>query len=89
MFRGGFMDKVQIGKITHYFNKIGVAVIELIDELKVGDEISIEGTITNFTQVVESIQIEHTSIPAAKAGQAVGIKVKEAVKQGDLVFKVN
>ena len=83
------MDKVQIGKVTNYFNKIGVAVIELIDDLKVGDEISIEGMNTNFTQIVDSMQVEHTSIPEAKAGQAIGMKVKENVKSGDLVFKIN
>ena len=82
------MDKVQIGKVTHYFSKIGVAVIELIDDLKVGDQISIEGANTNFTQPVDSMQIEHSSIPEAKAGQAIGMKVKEQVRPGDLVFKV-
>lgn len=83
------MDKVQVGKVTNYFNKIGVAVIELIDDLKTGDEISIEGMNTNFTQTVDSMQVEHTSIPEAKAGQAIGMKVKENVKPGDLVFKIN
>lgn len=82
------MEKKEIGKVTHYFGKISVAAIHLTDVMKVGDKISIEGAHTNFEQMVDSIQIEHQSIPEAKPGDDVGIRVKEKVREGDKVFKV-
>jgi putative protease len=81
-------EKKLVGKITHYFTNIGVAVIELEDTLKVGDEISIEGATTNFTQKIESMQIEHNSVEEAKKGDSIGLKVVDRVREGDQVFKV-
>jgi len=82
------MEKKEIGKITHYFGKISVALIRLSDTLKDGDQISIEGAHTNFEQVVESIQLDKQSIPEATAGQEAAIKVKDRVREGDTVYKV-
>jgi len=82
------MEKKEIGEITHYFNKIGVAVIKLTDTLKVGDKISIEGATTNIEQTAESMQIDKEKIEEAKKGQEVGIKVKDVVRKGDKVFKI-
>ncbi len=65
-----------------------MAVIELTDTLSVGDEISIEGASTNFTQPVESMQIMHENIQEAKAGDAIGLKVKDKVREGDSVYKI-
>lgn len=81
-------EKKLVGKITHYYSKIGVAVVELSDELSVGDTISIEGKTTNFQQTVESMEIEHQQIQTAKAGDAIGLKVIDKVREGDLVYKV-
>ncbi len=81
-------EKKLIGKITHYFEKIGVAVIELSDDLKVGDNISVEGSTTNFQQNVDSMQVEHQNIDKAKAGDAVGMKVTDRVREQDQVFRV-
>lgn len=81
------MAKTPIGKITHFFNKISVAVIKLDGPLRVGDFISIEGPETNFKQNVDSMQVEHANIGEAKAGDAVGMKTAQPVKAGDLVFK--
>lgn len=82
------MEKKEIGRITHYFGKIGVAAIRLSDQLKVGDRISIEGAHTNFEQVVDSIQIEHQAIQVADAGDEVGVKVQDRVREGDTVYKI-
>lgn len=82
------MEKQPIGKVTHYFTKIGVAVIELTGELKVGDRISIEGATTNFEQTVDSMQIEHEDVQVATAGQAIGLKVNQRARDGDLVYKL-
>lgn len=78
----------EIGKVTHYFTKIGVAVIELSGDLKVGDEIHIKGATSDFKQKVDSMQIEHENIEEAKAGQSIGLKVKEHAREGDTVYKV-
>lgn len=77
-----------IGKITHYFNKIGVAIIELIDDLAVGDTIHIKGHTSDFEQPVESMQIEHENVEKAGKGDAIGLKSTEVVREGDEVFRV-
>jgi len=81
-------QKKLIGKIAHYYSKIGVAVIDLEDELSVGDEISVEGATTNVRQKVESMQMEHQNIETAKAGDSVGLKVIDRVREQDAVYKV-
>ncbi len=79
-------EKKLVGKITHYFSKIGVAVIELSGDLKAGDVISIEGPTTNFKQTIDSMQIEHKPLTTATKGQDIGMKVAEKVREGDQVF---
>ncbi|MEO0136042.1 MAG: hypothetical protein ABIL40_02690 [candidate division WOR-3 bacterium] len=82
------MEKL-IGRVTHYFNKIGVAVVEITDdELNVGDTIHIRGHTTDFQQVVNSMQIEHKPIEKAKKGESIGMKVDSVVHEKDLVYKI-
>jgi len=79
----------EIGKVMHYFTHLGVAVVDIISgELSVGDKIFVKGNISNFTQKVESMQIEHDSIKSAKAGQSIGLKVKEHAREHDVVYKI-
>ena len=78
-----------IGKVSHYFDNIGVAVIELVATLKVGDTIRIVGgEATDFTQEIESMEVEHEKIKKAKKKNSVGLKVKEKVRDGYKVYKV-
>jgi putative protease len=77
-----------IGKVTHYFGKIGVAVIKLEDNLKVGDTIRIVGGETDFTQTVESMEVEHQKIQEAKPGDSVGLKISQKVREGYKVYKI-
>jgi len=76
----------KVGEIAHYFGKIGVAAVKIKSELKVGDTIHIKGHTTDFEQMVDSMQIEHQSVPEAKKGDDIGIKVKDHVREGDEVF---
>ena len=76
-----------IGKVTHFFTEISVAVIELAKPLKVGDKISIEGTTTKLTQNVDSMQIDRKPVKEAKKGDAIGIKVKDRVRENDVVYR--
>jgi putative protease len=78
-----------IGKVTHYFGKIGVAVIQLEESLKVGETIRIVGGQTDFTQTVDSMEIEHQKINEAKAGDSVGLKVSQKVREGYKVYKIS
>lgn len=83
------MAEQQIGKVTHYFTKASVAAIEITDgELCVGDTIHIVGHTSDFTQKVESMQIERASVESAKVGDQVGIKVVEHAREHDAVYKV-
>ena len=77
-----------IGEITHYFGKISVAVIKLDDTLRVGDTIKIVGGGTEFTQQVDSMQIEHEQVQEAKAGESIGLKVLQKVKEDYKVYKL-
>jgi len=82
------MEEKLIGKITHYFGKIQVAIVELTDAIKTGDKIHIKGHSTDFEQEVASIQIDHVNVEAAKKRDAVGIKVDQKVKEGDEVYLI-
>lgn len=79
------MEKL-IGKITHYFNKIGVAIVELEDKIKIGDRIKIKGKNREFEQTVNSLQVDHKDVQEAKKGETVGMKVDDKVKEGDEVY---
>ncbi len=76
-----------IGKISHYFDKIGVAVIDLSAGLKVDDSIRVIGGEIDFTQKVKSMEVDYKKIKKAKKGDAVGLKIKEKVRQGYKVYK--
>jgi len=82
------MQEKEIGNITHYYGHLNVGIIKLSDTLKVGETIHVKGHSEDFNQTVDSIQIEHVSVPEAKLGDMVGIKVAQKVHPGDRVFKV-
>jgi putative protease len=78
---------VKVGRVTHFFSKINVAVIELTASLAVGDQIVFKGPNTDFEQAVESMQIEHENVQRAEAGQSIGLKVNDRVRETDTVYK--
>jgi putative protease len=80
--------EVEIGHVTHYFNKINVAVLVIKDELKVGETIHILGHTTDFTQKVTSMQIEHKNVDSVKPGDDFALKVVEPTREHDIVYKV-
>lgn len=82
------MEEIQIGKVTHYFGHLGVTAIDLTGELRVGDTIHIKGHTTDFTEKIESMQIEHAFVDIAKPGDKIGIKAKEHTREHDAVYKV-
>ncbi len=76
----------KVGEVTHYFTKIGVAVVDVTAPIKVGDRIAVKGMTTNFEQTVGSMQIEGKNIEEAKKGDDIGLKVEDRVRKGDVVY---
>lgn len=83
------MPEIEIGKVTHLFQRISVAIITVTTgELVVGDTIHIKGHTSDFTTKVEGMQIEHVAVQTAKPGDQVGVKVPILAHENDKVFKV-
>ncbi|MBW8041218.1 MAG: translation elongation factor-like protein [Planctomycetes bacterium] len=82
------MSEEIIGTVSDFFAHPVVAAIELTGALKVGDKIHIKGHTTDLELNVDSLQIDNESVQEAKAGDSIGIKVPERVRDGDSVFKV-
>lgn len=76
-----------VGRVSHYFDKIGVAAIKLLAPLSKGDVIRIEGGGASFEQKVESLQKEHENIEKGKKGDEVGLKAEKKAREGYRVFK--
>ena len=80
--------EIRIGQVTHYYNRIGVAVLLLTGELRQGDTIHILGRTTELSQRVFSLEVEHRRIYSATSGMEIALKVDEPVRAGDKVYKV-
>jgi hypothetical protein len=80
--------QIRIGKVTHFFNRINVAVLEVSTELKVGDAILFLGHSTEFSQIVESMEILHRKVLLVPPGSEVAVKVLMPVRSGDVVFRI-
>ncbi len=78
----------KVGKISHHFGNIGVAVIDLEKGLKVGDRIRVKGATTDFEQTVDSMQIDKEQVAKAGKGKSIGLKVEEKIRVGDEVYKL-
>jgi putative protease len=78
---------MEVGEVTNYFEHVKAAAIKLAKPLKVGDIIQIKGGEIEFKQKIESMQIDKNPVVKAKAGDEIGIKVKNKVRRGYKVFK--
>ncbi len=75
-----------VGKVIHYYDKIGVAVIKLEKSLKVGDNVKFVHGENEFTQSIESMQLEHAQVESGKKGQEVAVKVDKETKSGTQLY---
>jgi len=82
------MSGKRVGKVTHYFDHLSVAVMALTELIRVGDTLHFLGHSTDFKQQVTSLQIEHKPVEAAKPGEDVAMKVEQRVHPNDAIFKV-
>jgi len=78
----------RIGIVTHYFPHVSAAIVQLeTGSLRVGDVIHIKGHTSDFTQRVESMEIDHVHVSEARPGQSFGLRVKEHAREHDVVYK--
>ena len=82
------MSEEYLGKVTHFYTKICVAVLSLERPIAVGDEICIRGRTTDFCQPVRSLQIDHRPVPGAAPGEDVALQVLRTVRRFDRVYKL-
>ncbi|MBI1909235.1 MAG: translation elongation factor-like protein [Deltaproteobacteria bacterium] len=83
------MPEEEVGFVEHWFGNVGVAAIKVTNgKIKVGDTLHFKGHTSDFQEPVASIQIEHKSVPEAKKGDDIGIKVSQKAHEHDKVFKV-
>jgi translation initiation factor IF-2 len=87
LFKCTYMKEKPIGEITHWFNNIHVAVIELKGTLKKGDKIAIRRGEEEFEETIASMQVDHNDVASAKKGDDVAIKLSQKAKEGALVFR--
>ena len=81
-------EEKQIGEVSNYFKHVKAAAIKLSAPLKVGDKIRIKGHTTDLEMTVDSMQIDNADVTEAKAGDSIGVKVTERVRDGDKVYKI-
>ena len=78
----------EIGRVTHYYSHLNVAVLTVNEALKLGDKIHILGHTTDFEQRIASMEVEHHQVVWVKPGENVAIQVNEPVREHDVVYRV-
>jgi translation initiation factor IF-2 len=78
-----------VGHVTHYYTRLGVAVLDLTDSIRLGDVLHILGSTTDLRQVVRSMQIEHEPVEEVSPGQEVALEVDRRVRPRDRVFRID
>ena len=87
----GFSKKVlrtdkPVGEVTHYYSKLGVAIVKFNQDVPVGKNVTFQGATTDFSQNLDSMELDHKSVAMAPRGREVGLKAKDKVREGDKVF---
>jgi putative protease len=83
------MVEEKIGIVEHFFTNVSVAAIKITNgEIKIGDTLHFVGATTDFKQKIESMEIDRKTVEMVKTGDDVGIKVKERVREHDVVYKI-
>ena len=79
---------IKVGSVIHYYSRLQVGIVRLVEDVKVGDKLQFIGGTTDFEQVLDDMQYDHEFVEEGKKGQDVGIKVVKKVRKGDEVFLV-
>ncbi len=80
------MPKKEVGKVTHWYDKIGVAVVKLSGALKVGDSVKIEHGKVEFDDTISSMQIDHKAVASGKKGEEVAVRISQKAKEGSTIY---
>jgi len=76
-----------VGKIIHYYDKINIASVKLVSELKIGDKIIVIGKTTGtINSQIKSIEKNNKQIKKAKKGEEIGINISQKVRKNDEVY---
>lgn len=75
-----------IGKITHWYDKIGVAVVKLDKALQVGDKIKIKHGGQEFEETIASMELNHQSVQSGKKGQEIAVKLSQKAGENSEIF---
>jgi hypothetical protein len=79
----------RIGIVTHFYGGPSVAIIKLESgSLRIGDTIHVRGHTTDFSQRVDSLQVEHAPVEAVGPEDDFGVRVDQHVREHDVVYKV-
>jgi len=81
------MVKNPVGKVVHYYDKIGVSVVELNEDLSIGEKIRVLAYMGEFVQEVNSMRVLDKDVCLARKGLKVTIKMDNKVKKDDLVLR--
>jgi len=82
------MTEEKVGEVDHFFTDISVGIVDLSDKVELGDKLHFKGATTDFTQTVDSMEIDQESVEEAGPGDVIGMKVEDRVREDDEVFKV-
>lgn len=78
-----------VAMVTHFYDKPSVGVITLNEgKLCVGDKIRVTNSDHYFDQTVDSLQVEHKPVQEITAGMVAGLRMKEKIRDGELIFKI-
>lgn len=80
-------ERKPIGEVVHYFGGLGVAVVKFKKKFTAGEKVCFKGATTDFTQKIDSMQLDHKEVKEAGRGKEVGVKVKDRVRVGDEVYE--
>lgn len=75
-----------VGEVTHFYSNIGVAIVKFNQDVPVGKNVAFQGATTDFSQNIDSMELDHKPVTVAPQGKEVGLKVKEKVREGDKVY---
>ena len=81
------MAEKQIGRVTHWYDKLGVAVLDLKGTLKVGEKVKVVKGAEVFEEEIASMQVNHKDVSSAEKGDEVAVKFSQKTKEGAAVYK--
>lgn len=77
----------ELGRVSHWYDKINVAVVKLAGTLKKGDRLKFKHGEEEFEEEIGSLQIDHKEVVAGKKGDEIAMKLSHKAKEGTTVYE--